>query len=73
MKVELKIYPVNTITVFPHEGGKLAAWQIYFQELEKERFIIRAITPMTNVDWLKQKIREGKIYVPLDVYKAEIT
>lgn len=44
---------------------------VYFQQLG-DGFIPRVITEATNGQWIKQAVKEGKIYVPKETVKAEM-
>lgn len=44
---------------------------VYFQRLG-EGYIPRVITEATNGQWIKQAVKEGKIYVPKEDVKAEL-
>lgn len=44
---------------------------VYFQRLG-DGYIPRVITEATNGQWIKQAVKEGKIYVPKEDVKAEL-
>lgn len=44
---------------------------LYFQKLG-DGYIPRVISEATNGQWIRQKVKEGKIYVPIEKVKAEL-
>lgn len=45
---------------------------VYYQHVNADRFVARVISKETNVAWLKDSIKAGKIFIPCATILAEV-
>lgn len=61
-KITFDVIPAKDLSHFTHESGKRLLNEHFFIKGETE-WQFRWIEESTDIDWLKAKIAEGRIYV----------